>query len=144
MSQMVSMIDIEDAHNVECSFYDAVKDVDGFPLPKIWYTRCAGGEEPGVILMEDLSAVGGKTGFTLTMSVQQVRRNVARFSTFCRSLTMYALTQWTQLSSATSRVISPRFTPFTSAPTMTNARNSTLSRRGARCFRTTTKRCSKR
>ncbi|KAH7709613.1 calcium/calmodulin-dependent protein kinase type 1, partial [Aphelenchoides avenae] len=63
--------DVSHAHNVECAFYEAVVGVEGFPLPKVWYTRRTNKDGPGVILMEDLSAVGCKTGFMQAMTAQQ-------------------------------------------------------------------------
>lgn len=70
-------IDIMDFHDVECAFYEAVRDVDDVPLPVVWYTRKNSKDEVGVILMEDLSAIGCKTGFTQFMTAQQLR-NVTR------------------------------------------------------------------
>lgn len=64
--------DVSHAHNVECAFYEAISGVEGFPLPKVWFTRRTNKDGPGVILMEDLGAVGCKTGFMQAMTAQQV------------------------------------------------------------------------
>lgn len=72
MKEVWDSVDVSDIHNVECAFYEAVRNVEDFPLPTIWYTRKNTKHEIGVILMEDLSSRGCKTGFTHALTAQQV------------------------------------------------------------------------
>lgn len=61
-----------DIHDTECAFYNAVAGIEDFPLPKVWLAQPSGKDQHGVILMEDLSAVGYKTGWTETLNAAQV------------------------------------------------------------------------
>ncbi|KAH7717274.1 Protein C04F6.7 [Aphelenchoides avenae] len=80
MKEFWDKLDYRVMHDVECAFYEAVSEVEGFPLPKVWYTRCTSNDAAGVILMEDLSAVACKTGFTQTMTAQQLRNITRHFA----------------------------------------------------------------
>ncbi|KAH7693676.1 hypothetical protein AAVH_39286, partial [Aphelenchoides avenae] len=66
-------------HNAECDCYEAFKGVQDFPIVKVWYTRKLDQDhsEPGVILMEDLSAHGTNPGLFFSTNMQQIT-NVAR------------------------------------------------------------------
>ncbi|KAH7680264.1 calcium/calmodulin-dependent protein kinase type 1, partial [Aphelenchoides avenae] len=74
------MFDIAMIHNCECAFYDAARNVTDFPLPKVWYTGRCSDRENGVILMEDLSLAGCKTGFFGGMTAQQIRNIVRHYA----------------------------------------------------------------
>ncbi|KAH7717277.1 calcium/calmodulin-dependent protein kinase type 1 [Aphelenchoides avenae] len=80
MREVWEKVDVMVFHDVECAFYEAVVGVEDFPLPKVWYTRKNSRDEVGVILMEDLSSVGCKTGFTQSMTAQQLRNITRHFA----------------------------------------------------------------
>ncbi|KAH7717280.1 calcium/calmodulin-dependent protein kinase type 1 [Aphelenchoides avenae] len=79
MKDFWDKLNYQDLHNVECAFYDAVRDVEDFPLPKVWHTHSTRADEGGVILMEDLSDVGCKAGFTQAFKAEQLRNIVRHF-----------------------------------------------------------------
>ncbi|KAH7675961.1 calcium/calmodulin-dependent protein kinase type 1 [Aphelenchoides avenae] len=73
--ELTKMAFLKRAHNGECEFYETFKNVDGFPTPKVWYTRKLDDDSslPALILMEDLSDRGATLSIADSVTLEQVR-----------------------------------------------------------------------
>jgi hypothetical protein len=76
-------------HNVECGVYDLIKDINDFPLPKIFYMQKGNEHSNGVIIMEDLSETCvaiGNFGYVTQELCLQAAIHFADFQAYIQSL----------------------------------------------------------
>ncbi|KAH7706213.1 hypothetical protein AAVH_26560 [Aphelenchoides avenae] len=66
--------DMAARHNRECALYGTFKDVDGLPLPRIFFaqTMTEDSDDAGMLVMEDLSALGTNPGPFVSVTVEQI------------------------------------------------------------------------
>lgn len=68
-------------HNRECAFYETFVDIEGFPIPKVYFSQKMHADDGrvGMIVMEDLSVNGTNPGPFVSVSIEQVRRSSTMF-----------------------------------------------------------------
>lgn len=82
----LATFDVPSAHNVECKFYEFLREAKCLPIAKTWYTQQATVDQVGVILMEDLAEDGINLGCVSALTVQQVRLGLSQKSRFSEFL----------------------------------------------------------
>ncbi|KAH7721082.1 calcium/calmodulin-dependent protein kinase type 1 [Aphelenchoides avenae] len=76
------LVDVVEAHNVECKVYELIREWDCIPIPKVWHTEQATNESHGVLLMSDLAEHGVNLGFLTSLNARQVDNTLRHIVAF--------------------------------------------------------------
>ncbi|KAI6174405.1 hypothetical protein M3Y98_01186500 [Aphelenchoides besseyi] len=74
--------ELKDAHNLECTAYELIRDVVDFPKPHVYFTQRTGEGNPGLIVMNDLSETATTIGIFKSITVDHCINAARHFATF--------------------------------------------------------------